>query len=127
MGRRTKALAEILTALEWATERQREFDAWAATLTDGEKRKLFRDYAERRQAAIDAGRLYIPRRPAYLRCLTCGARTLSGEPCRMTALFPNGRCIWHGGKSTGPRTPEGRAKACENLKLGRRKRGKSRA
>jgi len=126
MGRRTKALAGIVTALEWAIEHQRKFEAWAATLPDDEKRKLHRDKARERQEAMDAGRLYLPRRPDYLRGLTCGARTVSGAPCGMTALFPNGRCIWHGGKSTGPRSPEGRARALENLKLGRRKRGKSR-
>jgi len=36
----------------------------------------------------------------------CGARTRQGELCRQPAM-PNGRCRLHGGKSTGPRTPEG--------------------
>src|SRR5215467_1616964 len=37
----------------------------------------------------------------------CGARSKrTGEPCRGAAM-PNGRCKVHGGKSTGPRTPEG--------------------
>jgi hypothetical protein len=37
----------------------------------------------------------------------CGARSKrTGKPCR-TAAMPNGRCKVHGGKSTGPRTPEG--------------------
>ena len=36
----------------------------------------------------------------------CGAKTRGGTPCR-TAAMPNGRCRMHGGKSTGPRTPEG--------------------
>jgi hypothetical protein len=36
----------------------------------------------------------------------CGARTRKGTPCRQPAM-PNGRCKMHGGKSTGPRTPEG--------------------
>ncbi|WP_366079695.1 HGGxSTG domain-containing protein [Sphingomonas sp.] len=79
------------------------------------------------RGAVVNGRRYIPRRPSFLRNLTCGARARSGEPCRMTALLPNGRCIWHGGKSTGPTSVEGRAKALENLKLGRLKRGKSRS
>jgi hypothetical protein len=96
-------------------------------LLDSERRKLYRANAKRRQDAIDAGLLYIPRRPKYLHNLTCGAIARSGQPCRMTALFANGRCIWHGGKSTGPKTGEGRARALENLKLGRCKRGKSRA
>jgi hypothetical protein len=36
----------------------------------------------------------------------CGARTRKGTPCRAPAMA-NGRCRMHGGKSTGPRTPEG--------------------
>lgn len=40
----------------------------------------------------------------------CGARAKStGKPC---LLYPckNGRCFLHGGKSTGPKTAEGRAR-----------------
>jgi len=37
----------------------------------------------------------------------CGARSKrTGKPC-LAAAMPNGRCKVHGGKSTGPRTPEG--------------------
>ena len=36
----------------------------------------------------------------------CGARNRRGEPCRAPAMF-NGRCRFHGGKSTGPRTQRG--------------------
>ena len=37
----------------------------------------------------------------------CGARSKrTGKPCRGAAM-PNGRCKVHGGKCTGPRTPEG--------------------
>jgi hypothetical protein len=36
----------------------------------------------------------------------CGAKNRAGYPCRAPAM-PNGRCRQHGGKSTGPRTPEG--------------------
>src|SRR5262245_5816506 len=37
----------------------------------------------------------------------CGARSKrTGKPCRGAAM-PNGRCKLHGGKSTGPCTPEG--------------------
>ena len=40
----------------------------------------------------------------------CGARSKrTGKPCRAAA--PNGRCKLHGGKSTGPRTPEGLARS----------------
>ena len=36
----------------------------------------------------------------------CGAKTRKGTPCKALAMA-NGRCRMHGGKSTGPRTPEG--------------------
>jgi hypothetical protein len=39
----------------------------------------------------------------------CGAKTRTGCPCRSPAMT-NGRCRMHGGASTGPRTPEGRAR-----------------
>lgn len=46
---------------------------------------------------------------------TCGARgKRTGLPCPHTAVYANGRCRWHGGLSTGPKTAEGRAKAAMN-------------
>ncbi len=45
----------------------------------------------------------------YLAAPRCGARTRAGGSCRQPAM-PNGRCRLHGGKSTGPRTPEGLAR-----------------
>src|SRR5262245_28088281 len=50
----------------------------------------------------------------------CGARSKrTGKPCRAAAM-PNGRCKVHGGKSTGPRTPEGleRSKRAEERRSG---------
>ena len=44
----------------------------------------------------------------------CNARTKSGTPCRALKLA-HGRCKWHGGLSTGPRTPEGKARCAMNL------------
>jgi hypothetical protein len=44
----------------------------------------------------------------------CNARTKTGRPCRAAALA-HGRCKWHGGLSTGPKTAEGKAKAMLNL------------
>jgi hypothetical protein len=50
---------------------------------------------------------------------TCGARSRGGWSCRSRALYPNGRCHFHGGPSTGARTPEGLARALEALARGR--------
>ncbi|MBA7570893.1 hypothetical protein ES695_19240 [Candidatus Atribacteria bacterium 1244-E10-H5-B2] len=36
----------------------------------------------------------------------CGAKTRKGTLCQAPAM-KNGRCRLHGGKSTGPKTPEG--------------------
>lgn len=43
----------------------------------------------------------------------CGAKTRSGAPCKSKPM-KNGRCRMHGGKATGPKTPEGKAKAALN-------------
>lgn len=47
----------------------------------------------------------------------CGAKCRDGHPCQAPAVWDkmmdrsrNGRCKLHGGKSTGPRTPEGKAR-----------------
>ncbi len=37
----------------------------------------------------------------------CGARTRRGQPCQAPAIKGKKRCRMHGGRSTGPRTPEG--------------------
>lgn len=49
----------------------------------------------------------------------CGAKNRQGNPCKARAL-PNGRCRNHGGLSTGPRTPEGMAKALSCLRQNRK-------
>jgi hypothetical protein len=46
---------------------------------------------------------------------TCGARTRQGTSCKNTRIYSNGRCKNHGGLSTGPKTPEGKAQALANL------------
>src|SRR5438046_3689932 len=53
----------------------------------------------------------------------CGARSKrTGKPWQAAAM-PNGRCKLHGGKSTGPRTPEGLERSRKaNWKHGRRSR-----
>jgi hypothetical protein len=50
---------------------------------------------------------------SFCRQFRCGAHARStGKPCRAPAM-KNGRCRRHGGMSTGPRTPEGRARISE--------------
>jgi hypothetical protein len=50
----------------------------------------------------------------------CGAkRHWDGEPCQALSEPGKRRCRFHGGRSTGPRTPEGKAKCAANLPNGR--------
>lgn len=44
---------------------------------------------------------------AATRRVVCGAKTRKGTPCRMKSEPGKNRCKFHGGKSTGARTPEG--------------------
>ncbi len=55
-----------------------------------------------------------PTRKPWMDSLTCGAKTRAGTPCKITAIYGSGRCKLHGGLSTGPTTPEGKAKAAKN-------------
>jgi len=41
----------------------------------------------------------------------CGAKTRRSTSCRAQALPNRRRCKFHGGASTGPRTPEGKERA----------------
>jgi len=42
----------------------------------------------------------------FMKAPRCGAKTRKGTSCQAPAM-KNGRCRLHGGKSTGPKTPEG--------------------
>lgn len=58
-----------------------------------------------------------PEFPPELIDMRCGAKAKStGEPCKSKDIHMNGRCRWHGGLSTGPKTAEGKLAALGNLK-----------
>ena len=61
---------------------------------------------------IAASRIREARRAARLR-VQCGAKTRKGTACRNKSEPGKRRCKFHGGLSTGPRTPEGRARIAE--------------
>jgi hypothetical protein len=46
--------------------------------------------------------------------MTCGAKTRAGTPCKLTVIYENGRCKFHGGLSTGPKTHEGKKRSSMN-------------
>jgi hypothetical protein len=51
--------------------------------------------------------------------VTCGARRRrDGEPCQSKSVPGKKRCKWHGGCSTGPKTPQGKTRALANLRRG---------
>lgn len=50
--------------------------------------------------------------------LCCGAKTRKGTPCKRTDLYANGRCVNHGGLSTGPTSEAGKLRALANLAEG---------
>ncbi len=77
---------------------------------------LYREvYNERTQA------WQLQKIPKRLRPL-CGARTRAGGTCQARAVFGRARCRRHGGLSTGPKTPEGRARIAESNRRRARRR-----
>ena len=82
------------------------------------KVKRLEAYYERHQAQYDvwvqSG--YDPRYrptesyPNDLQNFQCGATTRAGTPCKRKDIYRNGRCKYHGGMSTGAKTPEGKAR-----------------
>lgn len=46
----------------------------------------------------------------------CGAKTRKGTPCRCRPIPGKRRCKFHGGLSTGPKTPEGKERIREALR-----------
>jgi hypothetical protein len=71
----------------------------------GDDRKMNNDPLERE--LIDRMRARLEALLKANAAARCGARSKrTGKPCQGAAM-PNGRCKLHGGKSTGPRTPEG--------------------
>jgi hypothetical protein len=49
--------------------------------------------------------------------LLCGAKTRAGGCCQVRVEPGKARCRFHGGKSTGPKTPAGRARIAEAQRL----------
>lgn len=58
------------------------------------------------EAALRMTRERAVQRAAKRRVI-CGAKTRKGTACRCLSEPGKRRCKFHGGKSTGPRTPEG--------------------
>lgn len=88
-----------------------------------EKRQQWRQYHELCRLIRERGSPRpCPPFPNELRDLQCGARTRAGTPCKQTAIYENGRCKWHGGLATGPKTEAGKEQARINGRRGGRPR-----
>ncbi len=61
-------------------------------------------------------------RDDYVRRDYCDATKKNGEPCRQKAIYRGGRCKFHGGLSTGPKTEEGKQQSRINGAKGGRPR-----
>lgn len=90
-----------------------------------QRRLLFEDAERRVEFFIEHGvwppPLVLPSSPEFpSECvdMVCGARgRRKGTPCQCKELYRNGRCKWHGGASTGPKTEEGKTRSTQNLLL----------
>lgn len=76
---------------------------------------------EKTDVGSEAGSSIQPTPSHHLRSPKCGALTKAGAPCRGPKIPGRKRCKWHGGCSTGPRTPAGKAKVTANLPRARHK------
>ncbi len=92
------------------------------------QRKVFKRYIELHETAMVDWALrgyeahYTPtlQLPDSLLDMCCEARTRAGSPCKQKSIYKNGRCKWHGGLSTGPKTELGKQQCRINGRLGGR-------
>lgn len=80
--------------MDTQAELRRRYRAWSRATTSGES------------AAF----------PEEFKALRCGAKTRAGTPCKRRDLYASGRCRFHGGLSTGPKSGP-RAKRPEPTKV----------
>ncbi|WP_371807616.1 HGGxSTG domain-containing protein [Arhodomonas sp. KWT] len=94
---------------------------WESGMSDDERRRLWVQWHKARARWIRQCRENgavpgpLPEMPPEIRGLRCGVTTKAGTPCRRRDLGAGGRCRLHGGRSTGPRSAEGRRRVTANL------------
>ena len=79
-------------------------------------KKAVREMDEVGAGGDDAMEMNAPRTDWQQFCgLMCGATSKrTGQPCRRKDLFASGRCKFHGGMSTGPRSVAGKERSARN-------------
>ncbi len=63
--------------------------------------------------AIIQPKLEIEQTRLAMKAIRCGAIRTNGRPCPAKPISGKERCRFHGGMSTGPRTPEGRQRIAD--------------
>ena len=77
--------------------------------------RIFKEWVSRPMSGpLREPKFTFPPFPEELMGLTCGAKTRAETPCKLTSLYANGRCKFHGGLSTGPKTEAGKKKSALN-------------
>ena len=102
-GWAVKRMAEVLKLPDLPVV-QRTHTAWAERLLEAERAALAVKLAQWREREAER---------AAKRRVRCNARTRKGTPCRCLSEPGKARCKFHGGMSTGARTPEGKARIAE--------------
>ena len=87
-----------------------------------ELRKILKEFCKAFNRAVENKTKY-PTFPDECVGMTCGAKTRAGTPCKLKSIYyENGRCKYHGGLSTGPKTHKGKRRSALNGFKARRKR-----
>lgn len=81
---------------------------WQTKRDEADREMMFAQFGLGGRKRVDVPEL--PKSEPYpdISGLTCGARTRAGTPCKITIIHSNGRCKFHGGRSTGAKTRAGR-------------------
>ena len=129
MSERESLKLPIAAQLAPPSELRRKLRAWyvACDRVDALRRLICADpsYSEiATRVFMNTGKVLprqrLPEHPPFPpECVVmrCGAKAKSsGEPCKSTQIFRNGRCKHHGGLSTGPKSKAGQLAALGNLK-----------
>ena len=103
-----RRLFEVLGVQDYPTRPAYVRAGWGLTPGNGD-RAVVRG-AVPGKATLRQGATEQPQAPFQFQC---GALTRKGQACRNAPEPGRTRCKFHGGRSTGPRTPEGRASIAE--------------
>lgn len=109
----------ILT--EWADLTGIKYGEIENPMTSGQSPELSDAYARASDFGKPGPEFPPPSRgPARAEQSRCGAkRHRDGQPCQSRPEPGKRRCRFHGGRSTGPTSPEGRRAALKNLRKGK--------